>query len=122
MIISREMTKTIIPNRIKESFTNLYDYMNKTTVIQYHHTLVINDGRIKIINYDFHDRSTQEILYIVVEYNEIESTWRMKEKLYSAKDLETEYALNSNNYELPKSERVSEKYVLQLSQEGRVRI
>jgi len=119
--ISNELTEQIIPSVIKENIFNIYDYMDKTTAMQIDNEF--NNGKIRIINYDFHCKKTNKILYAVIKLSDKKSQksrckWQMEEKLYTADELfalEVTDECKINESMLPKSSRMNDQYQCQLN-------
>merc|ERR1712154_206223 len=117
--ISKEWTAKngIISNMINEKINDLYFYMDKTTAMQREYSKEIkleNGDKIKIINYDFHEKKEiEEVLYCILkpfEFEECENgkkptfEWEIKEIL-NAKDIEQKYGISEDA--LPESVRMS---------------
>merc|ERR1712130_574090 len=58
----------IVPEQIKEKYHDFEDFVDKSLAIESIHHGVANllDGEMKIVNFDFHDPMTEEVLYCVM--------------------------------------------------------
>ena len=118
--IARNLTDVLIPERIRENIGNPYTFIDGLTALQFNDKNgIINDGEYKILNYNFHDKETGEILYCIIsKLNCLENRgykWQMIEKLFTAKDIEKEYKIKSN--ELPLSSQNIDIFKCGLSSE-----
>eukprot|EP01084_Bolivina_argentea_P124790 221130_1 len=114
--ISKKLTKDIIPVRIKEIIPNVFDYMSKMTCLLRQDTYI---GNFRILNYGFHDKITDEVLYCVAtrkkptkRYN---FHWRMENKLYTKRDICE--CNNLSNYDISQSPCPTESYSHQIMKE-----
>jgi len=109
--IQRAFTENVVPNRIREEFTDLYQYMDKA--VAFNHVHIDNDDddecnedqknddeeeEVKMVDLDFHDRVTGERLYGVVKPHRHKGfRWRMEPRLYTANELNTTYHISPND-------------------------
>eukprot|EP01083_Nonionella_stella_P311758 1112676_1 len=70
MRISRQLV-SILFNCIRERIENIYDFIGKLTAIaEYDGTvMVINNNTVKLFNCGFHDKQSNEVLYLVAVAN-----------------------------------------------------
>eukprot|EP01084_Bolivina_argentea_P124791 221132_1 len=112
--ISKKLTRDIIPVRIKEIIPNVFDYMSKMTCTLRQDTYI---GNYRILNYGFHDKITDEVLYCVATRKKPNKYynfhWIMKNKLYTKKDICECNKLC--NYDIPQSP--TESYSHQIMKE-----
>ncbi len=126
--IPKVLIEEIIPNRINADKINVYNYMGVTTVLQFDEKESANDCiKYKILNYDFHDKETGELLYCIINriYKSLPCNngyfkWEMKNKLFTAKDIENEFQLTMNK--LPISFKEQEMFEINLILENSSRI
>eukprot|EP01084_Bolivina_argentea_P222833 377134_1 len=105
--VSRAFTGNIIPQKIKENIQNLYEYMHKTTILNCRNEY--RDENIRIFNYDFHDKETNEILYCyALKQNGGSYLWKMDPNLYNKNEIQKLHNIDEND--LPKSFRKSDRY------------
>eukprot|EP01084_Bolivina_argentea_P100002 179659_1 len=82
--------------RIKEDISDLFYYMLNIHAIQFDQ---FQNDNIKVFNYNFHDKHTDEILYgVALKCNSRGYKWRMIDKLFSPADI-----VSHNRWHLTKS-------------------
>ena len=125
IMISDKMIDKIIGNKTIEGeyILNKRRYIDLTTAItQWYKQKQIdwNGKKIKIINYDFHEKDTNEILYCVllrksysnsneqITQNRKYGEWTMIEALFTEKQLRQQYGILCDKL-LPKSPRIYSK-------------
>ena len=141
--ISKSLTEVIIPNAIKEKIKNVYTFMDKSVVLsriqsmneskdeskdncaslqQYHHHQKKHYHQIperKIFNFDFHDRETGQILFCVVESQDIMTNksrgykWKMLNQLFTSHQIKDKFGIYGHN--LPISWRTSQRFQTELN-------
>ncbi len=107
--ITQKMTNQIIPSKINEKIQHIYNYMNKLLAFPQIKLLYKNiHVSVCIINYDFHCKISNELLYcIIIKDSNICNSkyeWIMKDELFT--NIETLKLLNKYNIKynsLPKS-------------------
>jgi len=99
-----------IPSRIKENIPNFYDLIDIYTAIHPQTTYAFNGGKVRIFNYDIHDKTTDESLFVVAESQNPRNgySWYMVCKLFTKQDIIDKYGI----YQLPKSPRDHCQYAL----------
>ena len=88
IVVSRELTQNIIPNRIKEKLYNVYEYMDKSMAFR-NNKRAFADFEIVVINFNFHCKNTNQVLFcaIIKAKGFGARKWRMLDQLFSAKML-----------------------------------
>ena len=113
----------LISNMIKEDINNLYFYMDKSVAFQNGKEINLKNGeKLKIINFDFHSKETDETLYCVLTPYHGKVTkfkWKMEEKLFSAQDIKKIY--NISRYELPQNLRTCIHFQSDLKQYDQIK-
>eukprot|EP01084_Bolivina_argentea_P103794 185891_1 len=116
--ISKQFSESIIPNTVKESFLNLYRFMDITTSMQFNNNQIreFNNGKIRVHNYDFHHKTTGETLYVVTEKEKSSQNshyqYQMTDQLFNAKQMLSKYGINRS--QLPKSPSKTKQFLIQL--------
>ena len=103
--ISKNMTTQIIPSAVKENISNLFYFMDKSMAFR-ENKKEIDNGKLIVINFGFHDKLTSEILYCVIRKNEMTKSkyrWAMMDRLFSEEQIFDEFELNISPNQLPKS-------------------
>eukprot|EP01083_Nonionella_stella_P087143 242299_1 len=100
--ISRECSAKIT-DKIGEILNDVYVFMDKSLSLQTGQT-IFNDGTLWVLNYGFHDKQTDQLLYCVAVPNQAGSRkWRMIPKLFTAQEMKSMYHIKYTS--LPKSIR-----------------
>eukprot|EP01084_Bolivina_argentea_P004213 8015_1 len=92
IFISRDLTERVIPNNVRESIANIYEFINKSTAMIHHcgNALFFNDDSSIIYNYDFHHKQSGQILYCIadkVRNRTNHHQYQMRNKLYTKQDI-----------------------------------
>eukprot|EP01083_Nonionella_stella_P058356 152861_1 len=121
--ISKQFTAEMIPCEITESITNLYGFMDKCTALclmeerQDH-----EEDVLRIFNYGFHSKHSNETLYCVVQRQDVAVNasrgykWKMLTKLYTMQAIAHEFGI----HKAPKSLYDTVLYKSYLIQQQRI--
>eukprot|EP01083_Nonionella_stella_P270871 917492_1 len=63
--IPRKLTQIVIPECVKESIADIYDFLIKLTAMVKHTAYAVEGSDRLILNYSLHDPNTDEVLYLV---------------------------------------------------------
>merc|ERR1719242_588585 len=116
--ISKSLTESIVPSMIAEPISNVYSYMDRACVLSMGHDLERGE-RIKVVNYDWHCKRTGQILYCVMERQDLSANksrgykYKMVNRLFTASELLKEY--NVRKEEGPGSWRQTEQFRSELA-------
>jgi len=110
--VPAKFTEETLPSSIRETFSNLYKYLDKSTAMQYHfqRQLQFDGEKIRIFNYDLHDKSTNEVLYFVAQSQKRRNgyEWKLVNKLFTKEEIMVKYRIRS--FELPQSSRINSEF------------
>eukprot|EP01084_Bolivina_argentea_P186334 321218_1 len=111
----RKKKKNNNDKEIETAVNELYHYMDKTQALQIgkNEFDTKNHEKIKIINYDFHEKKTEIPLYCVAKpSNDRGYKWKLENRMFTVNDLFKEYGITKN--EIPRTLRtkfMSEKNI-----------
>merc|ERR1719192_1976984 len=109
--ISKSLTESIVPSNVVEPISNVYSFMDRACVLSMGHDLERSE-RIKVINYDWHCKRTQQLLFCVMERQDLSANksrgykYKMLNRLFTAAELDKEYGIT----DLPLTWRQSEEF------------
>eukprot|EP01084_Bolivina_argentea_P026787 49818_1 len=99
--MSKRLTRSVIPRRIKESIADVFDFINKLTTICLYDGLVVDVGNSMILNCGFHDQNSNDVLYLVATKQSKSRVYKIHDKVYTKYELCNSYRLQE--HELPQS-------------------
>eukprot|EP01084_Bolivina_argentea_P272461 463908_1 len=114
VLISKQMTNDIIPKRIAEKISQLWQFVDKSSVMS-------KQCDCRIMCFDFHDAQNGDKLYCVCDSDEMNTNhkWKMRNALYTACQIECEFGIASS--QLPVSIRESMQWKADLDTQQKIR-
>eukprot|EP01083_Nonionella_stella_P124864 377313_1 len=98
--IPRKLTQIVIPECVKESIADIYDFLIKLTAMVKHTAYAVEGSDRLILNYSLHDPNTDEVLYLVAAKGS-NNVYVLDDVLYTKHALCDIYELRQ--HELPRS-------------------
>eukprot|EP01084_Bolivina_argentea_P142567 250458_1 len=95
--ISHKLTTSIIPSLIRENIPDLYDYMDKMVATN---NFCVYGQELCVIDYGFHDKNTNEILYCVANRQDKSKNrdygWKMDNNLWTQQQITETFGIPSD--------------------------